>query len=69
MSTLEFYTNECIKWCNWFQTCAKKPCFPYAITCSLGQLHDKINHMKISNFWDFETKVYKGHDYFIKWFG
>jgi len=35
----------------------------YATTCSLGQFDEKINHMKISNFWNFETKDYKRNDY------
>jgi len=62
---LEFYTNECIKWYNWFQTfCTRKSWFPYAITCSLGQFHEKMNHMKTSKSWDFETKVCKGNDFF-----
>jgi hypothetical protein len=61
--------NECIKLYNWFQTfCTRKSWFPYAITCSLGQSHEKINHMKISKSWDFETKVCKRNDSFIKQF-
>ncbi len=70
LSILEFYTNEFIKWCNWFQTfCTRKSCFLYAITCSLDQLHEKINQMKISKSRDFETNVCKGNDSFIKWIG
>jgi hypothetical protein len=37
----------------------KKYMYIYEITCSLGQLDEKINHMKISKFWNFESKCYK----------
>jgi hypothetical protein len=36
--------------------------FLYATTCSLGQLDEKINHMKISKL---ETKGYKENDSFL----
>jgi hypothetical protein len=32
----------------------------------LGQFDEKINHMKNSKSWDFETKGCKGNDSFIK---
>jgi hypothetical protein len=35
----------------------------------LGQFDEKIDHMKNSKSWDFETKGYKGNDSFIKSFG
>jgi len=42
----------------------EKNVFLYATTCSLGQFDEKLNHMKISKFWKFETKGYKENDSF-----
>jgi len=42
----------------------EKNVFLYATTCSLGQLDEKINHMKISKFRKFEIKGYKENDSF-----
>jgi len=39
-----------------------------AITCSLGQLDEKINHTKISKSSNFEVMVCKGNDSFIQSF-
>jgi hypothetical protein len=40
----------------------------YVITCSLGQVDENLNHMKISNSWNFETKGFNGTNSFIKLF-
>jgi hypothetical protein len=40
----------------------------YVITCSLGQVDEKINHMKISSSWNFEIKSFNINDSFIKLF-
>jgi hypothetical protein len=44
----------------------KEHVFLYATTCSLGQLDEKINHMKISKSCNFETKGCKENVYLKK---
>jgi predicted nucleotide-binding protein (sugar kinase/HSP70/actin superfamily) len=36
----------------------------YESTCSLDELDEKPNHLKISKFWNFERKGYKAKDSF-----
>jgi hypothetical protein len=40
----------------------------YATTCSLAELDEKINYMKISKSLNFKTKVFKGNHSFTKSF-
>ncbi len=41
----------------------------YTTTCSLGELDEKINYMKILKSLNFKTKVCKGNHSFTKSFG
>jgi hypothetical protein len=59
--------KECINWCNWFQIFKQENHASfYATTCSLNQFDEKISHMKILKFWNFETKGCKGNESFNK---
>ncbi len=70
MSKIHFKNNnnkEGIKSCNWFQIFVQQNHAPfYESTCSLDELDEKRNHSKISKFWNFERKGYKGKDSFKK---